>query len=142
MPQGNTNFSKLSGRAAGAITKNRVVFCSGITADGILEFTQASDKDNAVITTPHLPIGVAAATVVDGDQVEVLCGEGAVLLIEAGAATTEGRLQTFDANGRVIDIAEVASQYVTYCGVGTKVGALGVLIPVVWQPGFISKPAA
>jgi hypothetical protein len=141
---GNTfNNGRRSGRAGAAVNKYRVARCTGVTADGIAEYQQAADKDNATITTPQLPVGVFATTEDSGDQVEILGRPGDILLMEAGAATTEGRLLTFDANGKVIDIAEVASQYVTYVGIGLKAaGADEDLIPVLFQPGFISKPSA
>lgn len=143
---GNTvnRTGRIAGRANGAITKKRIVRCTGVDSDGIQEYAQATDKDNATITTPHLPVGVAAKTVADTEEIEVLTGpHGSIFICEAGAATTEGRLLTFDGSGKVIDIAEVASQYVTYVGVGLKAAAAdGDEIPVLWQPGFISKPAA
>jgi hypothetical protein len=134
---------RIGGRAAGNVTKGYVARCTGVTSNGVQEFNVATDKDNATITTPHLPVGVFAATYSSGDVCEVNSGFGSILIMVAGAATTEGRLLTFDGSGKVIDIAEVASQYVTYVGVGLKAAANdGDEIPVLFMPGFISKPSA
>lgn len=129
--------------ASADVTGKRVVRCSGVDSDGRPTIAHATDKDNATITTPHFPVGIAAGDIASGEVGEYLCGYGSRLIATAGAAVTAGRVVTFDSAGKVIDIAEVGGQYTTTVGVALAAAAAdGDDIPILFAPSFASKPAA
>jgi hypothetical protein len=136
--------ARQTGVCAAAVTRRTVARCSGVTADGVPEFATATNKDDATITTPHLPVGVFDRTTsAAGEDVDILCGQGSIVVVTAGSSTTEGRLLTFDSAGKAVDIAEVNGQYLAVIGVGLQAaGADGDEIAVLWAPQIISKPAS
>lgn len=134
---------RVSAIASAAVTGKRVVRCTGVDSNGAPTIAHATDKDNATITTPHIPIGIAADDIASGAVGEYQCGYGSRLIATAGAAVTAGRAVTFDSAGKIIDIAEVNGQYTTIVGIALAAAAAdGDDVPILFAPSFVSKPAA
>lgn len=113
----------------GAITKYRVVTSSTPVAAGELKdkprCKQAATKAAATVNALDVPVGIAAFTVADAQQISVFGLPGSRLIAESGGNFVADDDLTFDANGRVILFAETAGQYTAYVGRACEDNAAG-----------------